>query len=191
MKEIWNKIPGFENYYEVSSLGRVRSLTHEVPHKTNKKLTIQGSIKAVHRDRDGYLRTTATNQGHSSDYFVHRLVALAFLPNLDNKPTVNHKNGIKDDNRVENLEWATYQEQSDHAVATGLRTEQTYANRHALKTKLSHPVMCVDTGEIFPSMIQAEQSLRLGNRAVLYSIQKSGPCKAGYTFIKIPKEVNI
>lgn len=71
--------------------------------------------------RCGYLHLSLTNKNKSISSYCHRLVAMAFIPNPENKPTVNHINGIKTDNRVENLEWTTYSENHKHAFKIGLR----------------------------------------------------------------------
>ena len=71
-------------------------------------------------DAYGYLRCTFSNKGKRQSVYVHRLVAMAYIPNPENKPTVNHINGNKTDNRVENLEWATQHEQKVHAMRNGL-----------------------------------------------------------------------
>jgi hypothetical protein len=80
----------------------------------------RGKILKPHLDSDGYLRITVTNEGLRKSYFVHRLVALAFIPNSENKPTVNHIDGIKTNNNVSNLEWATHKEQKIHAIKHNL-----------------------------------------------------------------------
>lgn len=72
-------------------------------------------------DKDGYLRITLTNNGKRKSYHVHRLVARAFLDNYDNKLQVNHINGIKNDNRIENLEMVTLQQNIKHSIETGLK----------------------------------------------------------------------
>lgn len=72
-------------------------------------------------DKDGYLRITLTNNGKRKSYYVHKLVARTFLDNYDNKLQVNHKNGIKNDNRVENLEMVTLQQNIKHSIETGLK----------------------------------------------------------------------
>jgi hypothetical protein len=118
--ERWLKIPGFADEYEVSSFGRVRRLagTYETTFKgramtRSKPAKFCGLGKLSTR---GYPRVNLGGEVR----FVHRIVALAFLPNPDGLPQINHKNGVKTDNRPENLEWCTNQQNRDHAVATGL-----------------------------------------------------------------------
>lgn len=105
--EEWKDIEGFEGRYMISRNGEVHSLLRGRRLKTNK----DGRYERVGlRDKDGNKSTAS----------VHRLVAKAFIPNPLNKAEVNHINGIKQDNRVENLEWATRSENAQHAVDTGL-----------------------------------------------------------------------
>lgn len=104
--ETWKK--SYLDNYEVSSLGNVRHIKRKVLLNTNFKSS-------------PYPRVTAFNNGKYGSYLVHRLVAIAFIDNPKNKKFVNHKNGIKIDNRVENLEWVTRQENEYHAFNTGLK----------------------------------------------------------------------
>ena len=71
-------------------------------------------------DKYGYKNVVLTKNGKRKTYLVHRLVGQAFIPNPNNKPTINHINGIKTDNRVCNLEWATHKEQKEHQIKNGL-----------------------------------------------------------------------
>ncbi len=107
--EMWIKIKGYENY-EVSNTGRVRSNFKE-PKMLKMSLT-----------NKGYLKITLRNSKKSITATVHRLVAEAFITNLDNKSQVNHKNGNKVDNRVCNLEWMTCSENIRHGYDNGLLT---------------------------------------------------------------------
>ncbi|WP_053014336.1 MULTISPECIES: NUMOD4 domain-containing protein [Xenorhabdus] len=100
-------IEEFSNSYEISSLGRIRSLDRYVPEdiKTRK---VQGCVLKTRLRKDGYLGINLSVNGTQSQLTVHRLIAMTFIENKDKHPCVNHKNGIKTDNRVCNLEWVTY-----------------------------------------------------------------------------------
>lgn len=111
--EIWKDIVGFEGIYQVSNLGRVKSLGND---KNRKEKILKGS-----KDRVGYLFIRLNKEGKVKTFKVHRLVAQAFIPNTDNSLQVNHINEIKDDNRVENLEWCDCK----YNINYGSRTEKT------------------------------------------------------------------
>lgn len=108
MKEIWKPIPGYEGYYEASSLGRIRSVCRFVNAKYGKRLH-KGRILILFPDRDGYLKTSVCKNNIAKSAFVHRLIAETFLENPLGLPVINHKNEIKTDNRVENLEFCSIQ----------------------------------------------------------------------------------
>lgn len=114
--EIWRNIEGYECLYQVSNLGRVKSLGND---KTRKEKILR-QIK----DKDGYLQVILCKEGKKKCFKVHRLVANAFIPNPNNYPTVNHNNEIKTDNRVSNLCWMDYSQQQRHGTCIQRRVEK-------------------------------------------------------------------
>lgn len=112
--ETWKPINGFDQYYEISSCGRVKRLGHNKPSLKSiyYTRTLPEKIMKSFVSKSGYARVALKK---INKYTIHRLVAAAFIPNPKNKPCVNHINGIKTDNRVENLEWYTLKENSQHA----------------------------------------------------------------------------
>lgn len=104
--EFWRPINNYDHLYEVSSIGRIR----------NKR---RGHICKPFRRK--YLAVGLSKKGSVKIHSVHRLVAIAFIPNPENKPTVNHVNGDKFNNHINNLEWATFSEQQKHSIKAGLR----------------------------------------------------------------------
>lgn len=108
LNEIWKPVVGYEDLYQVSNLGRVKSF-----HRNS-----EGDLMSLSNDQEGYKILHLSNKGRKM-FKVHRLVAEAFLGHSD-KPCVNHKNGIKHDNRLSNLEWATNKENIRHAINLGL-----------------------------------------------------------------------
>jgi predicted XRE-type DNA-binding protein len=110
MDEIWKDIKGYEGVYQVSNLGNIKSINYN--HTGVSKNLIGGIIT-------GYHAVNLYGNGYRK-FKVHRIVALHFIPNPENKPMINHINNIRTDNRVENLEWCTHQENMDHAVKMNL-----------------------------------------------------------------------
>lgn len=102
MKEIWRAVVEYEGYYEVSSFGRVKSL----PRMTARGM-MGGQLMTPVKNKNGYLTVKLCKEGKIKAFYIHRLVAEAFIPNPDNLPQVNHKDEVKTNNHVSNLEWIT------------------------------------------------------------------------------------
>ena len=119
--EYWTDIPNYEGYYQISNHGNVRSLDRVITEKTGKTQTLKGRILKQRINPGGYYYIGLGKNGIKATFAIHQLVAQAFIPNPNNKRTVNHIDGNKLSNSLANLEWATYSENLKHAYKTGLR----------------------------------------------------------------------
>ena len=133
VEETWRDIKNYNSLYQVSNKGRVKSL----------KFGKERILKKYHTNNQGkYFLVGLTKKSKTRNILVARLVADAFIPNIDNKPCVNHINGNRIDNRVENLEWCTYKENSEHAW----RTKLYKTNKKVLmKTLGDEPILVFDS----------------------------------------------
>jgi hypothetical protein len=116
IKEEWRDVPGYENLYKVSNLGKL----YKYPHYSTRGRYYEGTLVGQYINHKGYFQIHLYKDGKTLSTSTHRLVAQAFIPNIDNKPQINHINCIKTDNRVENLEWVTNLENMQHAVENNL-----------------------------------------------------------------------
>ena len=160
-KQIWrnlSEIEGLEDFidYEVSNTGKVRSL------KFGRKKILKASIH-----KDGYLLIGLWNNGKIKNFLIHRLVALAFIPNDDptNKTEVNHISEIKSDNSVWNLEWVTPKQNANH----GTRNE-----------RISKKVLCIELNQIFPSTHEASRQLGLYHSSISRCCNGKQKTSGGY-----------
>ena len=118
--EFWRQIAGYEGIYEISTFGRIRSLPKYRKTKYNTKALYKGVVLKPILQQNGYVYANLHKSNKPKLFRIHRLVAIAFIPNSENKPQINHKNGIKTDNSVVNLEWVTASENVKHAYKNGL-----------------------------------------------------------------------
>ena len=144
MTETWKAIAGFEGLYEVSNLGRVRSL------KFGKE-----KILKQQKNNDGYLQVGLHKDGHAKQTYVHRLIAEAFIPNPNNLDTVNHKDEVKTNNAASNLEWMSRKDNINYGTRNK-RTSSANINHPSLSKKVQ--MFDKSTGELlatFPSTHEA------------------------------------
>lgn len=152
-KEIWRPIKGYEGLYEVSNLGRVKSIERYILSGKGYGLHKYGGKVLKSGSSNGYLRVSLCKDKHIGHFSVHRLVAEAFIPNPDSKPEIDHINTVRNDNRVENLQWVTKQENARNPISSKKRRDNWRSGAEKLKGRLnkkSIPIVAVNikTGEV-------------------------------------------
>ena len=164
--EIWKDIEGYEGLYQVSNMGRVKSLGRKVKNISLKRgyRETKDKILKQYIDRYGYLKVVLTKETQRSYFTAHRLVALAFIDNPLNKPSVDHKNTIRTDNRVENLRWLTQKEQLNDNELSKIRH---LAAREKATNSLKKKVRCITTGEEFECINDAVRKYNICDGCII------------------------
>ena len=174
MEEIWKDIEDYEGY-QVSNFGRVRSLDRY----NSRGYWIKGCILKPIMDKKGYLTVGLSKNNHIKSFKVHRLVALHFIPNIENKPEIDHINTIKTDNRVENLRWVTPKENSNNPLSIMTKSE----SKKGIKNNRHQPVLQYDKDGNFirewDTMTEAETTLNITHKIHVVCQGKRKTC-GGY-----------
>lgn len=144
----WWPVIGYEGYYEISKAGKVRGVKRLVVIPTGLR-TIYSRELAARINTDGYVEVRLSKEGKTKTNFLHKLLANTFIPNPNNKAEVNHINGIKTDNGIENLEWVSHSENMIHAYKLGL------------KKSITKSVIDRCNGKEYPSIKEASNCLSI------------------------------
>ena len=190
MNEIWKPIRDYEGLYEVSNLGRIKRLGNDKNRKEK--------ILKPYKNKLGYLRVTLSKDNKVKYMFIHRLVAIAFIPNPENKPCIDHINAIPSDNRVENLRWATYKENMNNELTKEKLSGENSNNygkprSEEVKKKISESqkggknpkargVFCYELNKSWNTSAEASRELNIDSSNITKCCK--GKCKSvkGYHF---------
>lgn len=180
MQEIWKDIPEYKGYYQVSNLGRVKGLKYTF-WATRQFRTLPERILKPNKNKSGYYYVVLHKNRKGKTWKVHRLVALAFIPNPDNKPCVDHIDTNTTNNNVENLRWCTHKENINNPltkqklIKSGVYTITQEMRERAkkgyqknkeyilkkIKQAVAKPVYCVETDILYESVTEAGRQLNI------------------------------
>lgn len=166
-REIWRNIEGFNGAYKVSNMGRVKSLMRRYS-RNGKIFKIKGKgILKNHINKRGYNYVSLSKREKHKKYKVHRLVANAFIPNPGNKPFIDHIDGNKTNNNVNNLRWCTSKENNNNPIT---------------KQKIQKRIICKDIGVIFESLVEAEKLLNIRRSSISNVLRGAQKLAGGYNW---------
>lgn len=169
--EEWKDIKGYEGMYQVSNLGRIKSLDR----KDSRGNFVKGKILKTSLNGKGYRCLKLSKNGIRKPFRVHRLVAETFIPNPDNLPCIDHINTIKTDNRVENLRWCTLKENMNNPITKetcsksrmGYKpTKETIKKISGKNNHNSQKVYCKELNKTYECIRDAERELGIANQSI-------------------------
>lgn len=149
MEEEWRDVVGYEGLYQVSNLGRVRRMSASFTDTKGRLRHFVGRVLRPQKLRHGYVYVNLWKDNVRKGCTIHRLVAIAFIPNPDNKPQVNHIDGDRANNKVENLEWTTNSENQRHRL--------DILHHKGVRIYETRKVVCVETGDVYDSITSASK----------------------------------
>ena len=177
MQEIRKDIDGYEGYYQVSNLGRVKSIDRKIEYKRHKNKTTmkirKSKILNLVKTKNGYIRAPLSKKCKTKLHFVHRLVAQAFIPNTNNLREVNHIDCNKENNCVDNLEWVSSKENKIHAI------------KNHLCLNMQKPILQMKNEIVikrFDSIMDAVRELGINNRGQNIGKVALGKRKSAYGY---------
>lgn len=190
VNETYKDIKGYEGYYQVSNFGNVRSLDREVIRSDGNFQFHHGKILKLSDNGSGYLVAQLCKDSVVKGYLVHRLVASEFIPNRENLPVVNHKDGNTKNNKTNNLEWCT----QSYNIIHGLSLHPRTTDRTNLMKAISKEVYCPETDTTYKSITEASRILKVSSdyirSAILWRGKKARTATNGskYRFFSSKKE---
>lgn len=185
IEEIWRDVINYEGLYQVSNMGRVRSLDRWITYKDGREALFKGKILHLNCNTSGYLEVHLCKQSKGKMIGVHRLVAQSFIDNVDNLPEVDHIDGDKTNNNVTNLRWVTHLDNCNNPSTTKNISKANSGKNNGMYGKTqsenvkqkvreanSKKVICVETGKVYSSIKEAEEDMGV-------SMSSIGKCCSG------------
>jgi hypothetical protein len=178
MEEIWKDIEGYEGLYQVSNLGRVKSLSIKIHNRVTRE-----KILMSHLSNSGYQYVCLSNNKIKKYLFVHRIVALEFIYNPKSKEQVNHIDGNKSNNCIENLEWLSRSENMKHAYKNGLNRISDLQKQKTSEAK-SSSVIDLLTGVVYKSIREANKVHKMPYTTLCYMLRNDIKNNTSLQFLK-------
>lgn len=177
--EEWRDVPGYEGYYQVSNLGRVKRIK---PYWTRKCGVLKGG-----KDRKQYTQVTLSKNGKHTLAKVHRLVAQAFIPNPENKPMIDHIDGNRGNNSVKNLRWCTMKENANNPITVDRYRKRLTENpltpwlgKFGVQNSSAKPIYCIELQKVFFGAQEANRLIGIHYSCISSVIHGKRKTAGGY-----------